>query len=101
MNFAIVQRLLRVARLDATAFLEVRDDPAATVPAILVVAVSSILSGIGGWLLYLSLIPAVAREGSRFFINSVIVSIATNKDSIFSKVLLRKLQGAYIQLFVI
>ncbi|HTE83538.1 MAG TPA: hypothetical protein VK821_02300 [Dehalococcoidia bacterium] len=51
---ALWQRLMRVARLDATAFLEVRDDPAATWPAIVVVAVASLLSGLGGWLLFLS-----------------------------------------------
>jgi hypothetical protein len=82
------QRLLRVARLDATAFLEVRNDPAATLPAVIVVAVASILSGIGGWLLYYSRASAATRNipgpvqsivsdylpsASRFFIRSVIV----------------------------
>jgi hypothetical protein len=61
---ALWQRLLRVARLDATAFLEVRDDPAATWPAIIVVAAASLLSGIGGWLLYLSSVSA--RVSSSF-----------------------------------
>jgi hypothetical protein len=51
---ALWQRLLRVARLDATAFLEVRDDPAATLPAVVVVAVATLLSGIGGWLFFVS-----------------------------------------------
>jgi hypothetical protein len=51
---ALWLRLLRVARLDATAFLEVRDDPAATVPAVVVVGVATLLSGIGGWLYFIS-----------------------------------------------
>jgi hypothetical protein len=51
---ALWLRLLRVARLDATAFLEVRDDPAATLPAVVVVAVATLLAGIGGWLQYIS-----------------------------------------------
>jgi hypothetical protein len=90
---ALWQRLLRVARLDATAFLEVRGDPAATLPAVIVVAVASVLSGLGGWLLYISrtssalsaLSPveeSIARSvvgsalkdaGTTFFIHSVIV----------------------------
>lgn len=86
------QRLMRVARLDATAFLEVRSDPAATLPAVIVVAAASVLSGLGGWLLYDSRIPALpsglspiarsvaqsvldsaAPSGTSFFIRSVIV----------------------------
>jgi hypothetical protein len=90
---ALWQRLLRVARLDATAFLEVRDDPAATWPAIVVVAVASLLSGLGGWLLYVShlssAIPGVSPAaqsiaqsivgsyvrdaGTTFFLHSAIV----------------------------
>jgi hypothetical protein len=89
---ALWQRLLRVARLDASAFLEVREDPAATAPAVIVVAVASILSGIGGWLLYTArtsayvprgLPSAVASalspflpDGTRFFIHSVVVGSA-------------------------
>lgn len=82
------QRLLRVARLDATAFLEVRNDPAATAPAVIVVAVATILAGLGGWLLFISRIPSLPKDlpapaqavisealpsGSRFFVHSVVV----------------------------
>ncbi len=88
---ALWQRLLRVARLDATAFLEVRNDPAATVPALIVVAVAAILSGIGGWLLYLNRVVSVVDQlvprnlpaglqsaiprpsGTPFFFHSVII----------------------------
>jgi hypothetical protein len=85
---ALWQRLMRVARLDATAFLEVRDDPQATWPAIVVVAAASVLSGLGGWLLYNSRVPSPPKglspfaqslvesyvpSGGRFFIHSVII----------------------------
>lgn len=87
---ALWQRLLRVARLDATAFLEVRSDRAATLPAVIVVAVATVLSGLGGWLLYAERVqaafgnlPPVAQQLSApyfhppsstpFFIRSVIV----------------------------
>jgi hypothetical protein len=90
---ALWQRLLRVARLDATAFLEVRDDPAATWPAIVVVAVASLLSGLGGWLLYVSHVSTaiagvsplaqsiaqsivgsyVRQAGTTYFVHSTIV----------------------------
>jgi hypothetical protein len=85
---ALWQRLLRVARLDATAFLEVRNDPAATAPAVIVVAVASVLSGLGGWLWYSERVPAIPRglppaaqalisesvgTTGRFFIHSVLI----------------------------
>jgi len=63
---ALWQRLLRVARLDATAFLEVRDDPAATAPAVIVVAVATVLSGLGGWLLYLEGIDRIESAINQF-----------------------------------
>jgi hypothetical protein len=43
-------RLLRLCRLDTTVFAEVGQDPAATVPSVLVLIVSTFLAGIGGWL---------------------------------------------------
>jgi hypothetical protein len=46
----LVERLMRLARLDTTVFEEVRRDPSATVPAVLVLAASTFLAGIGGWL---------------------------------------------------
>lgn len=67
------RRLLRVARLDATAFLEVRDDPRATIPALAVVVVASFLSGIGGWLRYLFTVHSLVSPGGQFFINSVLI----------------------------
>ncbi len=46
----LTDRLQRLVRLDTTVFEEVRQDPAATVPAVLVVAASTLLAGFGGWL---------------------------------------------------
>ncbi len=51
MDFNILaDRLQRLVRLDTSVFEEVRLDPAATVPAIFVVAASTFLAGLGGWL---------------------------------------------------
>ena len=47
---AIVMRLRRLAMLDTSVFDEVRTDAASTLPAILIVVVATLLSGIGGWL---------------------------------------------------
>ena len=49
----LADRLLRLARLDTSVFDEVRQDPAATIPAVLVLTVATLLSGIGGWLWWL------------------------------------------------
>ncbi len=50
LDFAIlVDRLQRLVRLDTSVFDEVRQDPAATVPAALVLVVSTVLAGLGGW----------------------------------------------------
>jgi len=46
----LAQRLRRLATLDTTVFDEVRTDASASISAILVVAVSVLLSGLGGWL---------------------------------------------------
>lgn len=46
----LADRLLRLVRLDTSVFDEVRQDPAATLPAVLVAVVSTVLAGLGGWL---------------------------------------------------
>jgi hypothetical protein len=46
----LMDRLTRLVRLDTSVFTEVRNDPAATVPAVGVVVLSSLLAGIGGWI---------------------------------------------------
>jgi hypothetical protein len=46
----LIDRLLRLLRLDTSVFAEVRNDPAATVPAVAVVVLSSLLAAIGGWI---------------------------------------------------
>ncbi len=55
LDFAILaDRLQRLLLLDTSVFDEVRHDPAATLPAVFVVAASTVLAGIGGWLWWLT-----------------------------------------------
>ncbi len=55
LDFAILaDRLQRLLLLDTSVFDEVRLDPAATLPAVFVVITSTVLAGIGGWLLWLT-----------------------------------------------
>lgn len=74
----LAQRLLRVARLDVSAFLEVRDDPVATLPALVVVVASSLLAGLGGWLFYLAdhtsnpYLAGQPFDSGGFFVRSVL-----------------------------
>ncbi|HUS82157.1 MAG TPA: hypothetical protein VM013_02735 [Dehalococcoidia bacterium] len=46
----LVNRLMRLARLDTTVFDEVRLDPAATIPSVIVAVAATFLAGLGGWL---------------------------------------------------
>lgn len=46
----LAERLQRLIRLDTTVFDEVRRDPSATVPAVIVLVVATFLAGVGGWL---------------------------------------------------
>ena len=46
----MMNRLMRLARLDTTVFDEVRLDPGATVPAVIVAVAATFLAGLGGWL---------------------------------------------------
>jgi len=46
----IINRLIRLAKLDTSVFDEVRDDPLELIPGIIVAAVSAFLAGIGAFL---------------------------------------------------
>jgi hypothetical protein len=48
----IVNRLVRLARLDTAVFDEVRDDPRELVPALIVAGVASLLAGLGAFLFW-------------------------------------------------
>lgn len=48
----IINRLVRLAKLDTTVFDEVRDDAQELVPSIIILAVSSILAGLGAFLFW-------------------------------------------------
>ncbi len=66
----LADRLQRLLRLDTSVFEEVRHDPAATVPAILVVVVSTLLAGIGGWVWW---IVQDYGDTGKVFVQSVIL----------------------------
>ena len=71
LDFGILaDRLQRLARLDTRVFDEVRQDPAATIPAMCVVAGSTALAGIGGWLWW---IVQDFGDGGTVFVQSVIL----------------------------
>lgn len=55
---AILNRVMRLARLDTTVFDEVRDDERELIPAVVIVAISSLLAGVGAWLWLLFVKPA-------------------------------------------
>ncbi len=63
-------RLQRLLRLDTSVFDEVRQDPAATTPAVFVAAVSTLLAGLGGWLWWQ---VKGFGDGGKVFLQSVIL----------------------------
>jgi len=66
----LADRLLRLVRLDTSVFDEVRQDPSATLPAVLVAVVSTVLAGLGGWLWWWM---QDYEDKSELFIKSVIL----------------------------
>jgi len=71
LDFSILSaRLVRLVRLDTTVFDEVKQDPAATLPAVFVVLASTLLAGIGGWMWWV--IKGFGSNGKLFF-HSVIM----------------------------
>jgi hypothetical protein len=66
----IVNRLLRLARLDTSVFDEVRMDPTATTSSFIVAAAAAFAAGLGGWLWWVQ--KAEFDEG-RVFLHSVVV----------------------------
>jgi hypothetical protein len=50
---ALLDKILRLARLDTTVFDEVRDDPNELIPATIVTVVSAMLAGLGAMLFYM------------------------------------------------
>ncbi len=47
---ALSARLQRLAKLDTTVFAEIKDDPAALVPSVIVAVAATFIFGIGGWI---------------------------------------------------
>ena len=68
---SLIQRLKRLAMLDTTVFDEVKGDTNSTIPAIVVVAVATLLSGIGGWLWFLS--QSYHAKSGEFLLKSAII----------------------------
>ena len=66
----LADRLQRLLRLDTSVFDEVRQDPAATVPAVFVLVASTFLSGVGGWLWWI--VQDFGNVG-RVFVQSLIL----------------------------
>jgi hypothetical protein len=68
----ILNRLIRLAKLDTTVFDEVRDDAAELVPALIVAGASAMLAGLGAWLFFLFNFDKNYRPDN-IFLNSFIL----------------------------
>ena len=68
----LVNRLIRLARLDTTVFDEVRLDAGATIPSVIVAAVATFLAGFGGWLWW-TISSDFDTGGGQVFLKSAIL----------------------------
>lgn len=68
----IIQRVLRLARLDTTVFDEVRDDQKEMVPSLIVAAIACVLAGLGAFLWW-KVVPDIPSDPDNLFINTVIL----------------------------
>lgn len=68
----IVNRILRLARLDTSVFDEVRDDPNETIPAVVVAVVSALLAGLGA-LLWWEVVPDISSTPDKLVLNTLIL----------------------------
>lgn len=66
----ILNRVMRLARLDTTVFDEVRDDERELVPALIVAVVASFLAGLGAFL-WSKVVPVVSPDSA--FVNQFIL----------------------------
>ncbi|MGH2633725.1 MAG: YIP1 family protein [Tepidiformaceae bacterium] len=67
---AVINRVMRLARLDTTVFDEVRDDVNELIPAMVVAAISVLLAGFGAFL-FEQIVPASSFDSS--FLNAFIL----------------------------
>jgi hypothetical protein len=65
----LIQRLRRLAMLDTTVFDEIRTDTTATIPALVVAVVATLLAGLGGWLWWWT---AGIPDKGKMFVQSLI-----------------------------
>ena len=65
----LAQRLRRLATLDTTVFEEIRTDTTATIPALVVAVVATLLAGLGGWLWWA--VAGIPDKG-KMFVQSLI-----------------------------
>ena len=70
----LVNRLMRLIRLDTTVFDEVRLDASATVPSVVVAVASTFLAGLGGWLWW-SMTQSLGDKGKVLFQSLIMGSI--------------------------
>ncbi len=66
----LIERLLRLLRLDTSVFDEVRRESSATIPAVFVIVAANVLAGIGGWLWWIT--QGFDKSG-KVFVQSVIL----------------------------
>jgi glycerol uptake facilitator-like aquaporin len=64
----ILNRVLRLARLDTSVFDEVRDDQNETIPAIVIAVVSAFLAGLGAFLWW-KVVPDISSDPDNLFLN--------------------------------
>lgn len=104
MDFNLVlNRVMRLARLDTTVFDEVRDDQNELLPAVIVAVVCSFLAGLGAFL-WSEVVPSFTPDNAflnQFILGSIFLAIMYGVAALIVYVVLAQLYKVQVDLYAI
>ena len=89
----ILNRVMRLARLDTTVFDEVRDDERETLPAIIVAVVAAFLAGLGSFL-WMEIVPSFSPDNAflnQFILGSIFLAAMYGVSALVAYVVLAQM----------
>jgi hypothetical protein len=99
----VLNRLMRLARLDTTVFDEVRDDQNELIPAVIVAVVCSFLAGLGAFLCS-SIVPSIDLDDAfldQLILGSIFLAVMYGVAALIVYVVLAQLYKVQVDLYAI
>jgi hypothetical protein len=99
----VLNRLMRLARLDTTVFDEVRDDQNELIPAVIVAVVCSFLAGLGAFL-WSSIVPSIDLDDAfldQLILGSIFLAVMYGVAALIVYVVLAQLYKVQVDLYAI